>query len=123
MRIRIRLGKTELEADLFDSPIGRALAESLPLEIPFQTGGDEISFSVPISASAIDGLVLDEIRTGDLLFWPDGNSFHILLSATAFDSGKREGMSGSPVLLGRISGALPALRDSLSASTLRIEPL
>ena len=49
-KIRITAGSVSADAILDDSATATAVWEALPLAIPGQTWGDEIYFSVPVTA-------------------------------------------------------------------------
>jgi hypothetical protein len=54
MDIRIRLGKLTMEAELVDAPTARKITRALPIKASFNTWGDEIYFSIPVTSDLDD---------------------------------------------------------------------
>ena len=75
MKIKIKLGKMSMVAELNDSPTARKIFDVLPLTkllIP----GDEIYFSIPVN-SPLDETSKEVVEIGDLGYWPPGSAFCI----------------------------------------------
>jgi hypothetical protein len=51
MKIRITVGKLSMEAELNDTPTSQKVVAALPLKCSFSTWGDEIYFTIPVTAS------------------------------------------------------------------------
>ncbi len=51
MKIRIIVGKLSMDAELNDTPTAKKIAAALPLKCGFNTWGDEIYFSIPVTAA------------------------------------------------------------------------
>jgi uncharacterized protein len=122
MRITIRIGEEVFEAELFDSPAGKAVSEVLPFETSFQTWGDEFYFSVPMHPPAPETGGGVEMQVGDIAYWPEGNALAIFFGPTPASRGQQP-VAISPVhRIGRITGDPGRLRRTAGAPTLRIEP-
>ena len=64
MKINIKIGKLTMEAELNDTPTAKKVAEALPIKTSFSTWGDEIYFSIPVTAS-VDKTAKEVVEVGD----------------------------------------------------------
>jgi len=102
-RIRITAGDVSLEAELNDSATAKKLLESLPISGSGNRWGDEIYFSIPVSADQEAG-ARAEMEVGEIAYWPPGSAFCIFWGPTPA-SGGSEPRAASPVNpLGKIDG-------------------
>jgi hypothetical protein len=65
-----------MEAELADTPTGRAIWEALPLTAQANTWGDEVYFRVPVEME-LDETAAEVVEVGDLGYWPTGAAFCI----------------------------------------------
>ena len=101
MRIIIRFTACEVEAELQDTPTGKAIYEVLPFEEKVNRWGDEIYFGVPVQ-SPLESSAKADVDEGDLAYWPTMPAFCIFFGPTPVSSGKRP-RAASPVnVFGRI---------------------
>jgi hypothetical protein len=122
MKVRIRVGEEVFDGEIFDTPTGRAVAEILPVETPFQTWGDEFSFSVPMNPQPLEEPVGEGMMAGDIGYWPGENSLSIFLNPTPEKCGTQPFASAPVNRIGHISGQPARLRRAAGSPTLRIEP-
>ena len=106
--IQIKVGDIELEAVLNDSGTADAIWEVLPLKARFNTWGDEIYFSIPVSSELENGQELVEV--GDLGYWPQGNAFCIFFGPTPMSRGEEVRPASAVTVFGKIIGDSAALR-------------
>ena len=71
MRIKINIGSLSMDAQLNDTPTAKKVVEALPIKSSFNTWGDEIYFSIPVSA-ALNCSAKSVVDPGDLCYWPQG---------------------------------------------------
>lgn len=90
MRIIIKFALSQVKAELFDTPTGRAIYESLPLQRNVNRWGEEIYFEVPVHCELEDG-ARAEVEEGDLAYWPNMPAFCIFYGPTPVST------SGTPV--------------------------
>jgi uncharacterized protein len=121
MRARIRLGNESFEAEFFNTPTAKAVAEVLPLEASFQTWGDEFYFSVPMDPQPLEEGAGVEMDEGDIAYWPEGNALAIFFGPTPASNGSRPVAFSAVNRVGRLKGDPRRLRDLATSPTLRIE--
>ena len=79
--IIITIGQHHFEAEIFDSPTGKAILDALPLESFTHTWGDEIYFQLNAQAKLEPGAKA-EVAVGDLAYWPTMPAFCIFFGPT-----------------------------------------
>lgn len=99
--IRIKIANTEIRAELFDTTTGKLIAEILPIKAKFNTWGDEIYFSIPLKAP-LDETQAEEVKLGDLGYWPDGSAFCIFFGKTPISSGDKIIPASKVNIVGRV---------------------
>lgn len=121
-RIRIAAGGVSAEAELNESKTADAVWAALPISARASTWGDEIYFSIPVSASEENGRATVEM--GDLGYWPPGSAFCIFFGPTPASQSPNEIRPASPVnVLGKIEGNAKEFGKVRSGETVRIAAL
>jgi hypothetical protein len=118
--IKIILGDLQLEAELNDSPTAQKVWEALPVETSFNTWGDEIYFSVPVSMDLEDD-AQEVVQMGDLGYWPSGNAFCIFFGPTPVSSRGEIRPASAVNIIGRITDDPTQLKERLSEARISIE--
>lgn len=95
MKIIIRFATHQVEAELYDTPTGRAVYDALPIQRNVNTWGDEIYFGIPVHAE-LEAEAKAEVSVGDLAYWPNMPAFCIFFGATPVSSGNTP-VAASPV--------------------------
>ena len=118
--IKIRVGSTVLDAELNDSETARQITSELPIEEgSFNTWGDEIYFSIPVTADPENAV--ETVDLGDLGYWPPGKAFCIFFGKTPASEGD-EIRPASPVNpIGRVIGDTTVLKTVSSGEGIIIE--
>ena len=107
-KIRIIAGKLELEAWLNDTKTADKVFEALPITSTVNTWGDEIYFTIPVTAGVEDAREL--VGLGDIAYWPPGKAMCIFFGKTPISKGD-EIRPASPVnIIGKVEGDLKLLR-------------
>ena len=101
MKIIISVAGYELEGELFDTELGREIADMLPITGNASAWGDELYFSMPLSYDPLEGT--DEMEVGDLAYWPPGNAFCIFYGLTPASTGSKPRMASEGEVFGRIT--------------------
>lgn len=86
MEIKIISGNICINATLRDTPTARAIAAALPIQSRAQTWGEEVYFSVPVSAD-LEQDAKDVIMAGELAFWTEGDCIAIGYGRTPISQG------------------------------------
>ena len=103
MKIIIKVGGLSVNAELNDTLTARKIAEILPFTSSFSTWGEEIYFTIPVTAE-LDESAKDSVELGDLGYWPTGKAFCIFFGPTPM-SGPGEIIPASAVnVVGRVTG-------------------
>ena len=101
MRIFIKFALSRVEAELFDTPTGRAVYEALPLQRNVNRWGEEIYFEVPVHCE-LEENARSEVNVGDLAYWPNMPAFCIFFGPTPLSTSDQP-VAASPVnVFGRI---------------------
>ena len=117
--IRIRAGDVEALADLDTSQTADAVWEALPFDVPANTWGDEIYFSIPVGMEEDDAQPTVEL--GDLGYWPPGTAFCIFFGKTPM-SGPDDIRPTSPVnVFGNVRGDSTVFRSLRPGTPVSVE--
>jgi hypothetical protein len=117
--IRITAGGITAEASLNASRAAQAIWQALPIEAVAQTWGDEIYFTIPVTAVEDGGEPV--VSLGDLGYWPPGRAFCIFFGPTPASRGS-EIRPASPVnVVGRVDGDPAIFRQVRAGSPIRID--
>jgi hypothetical protein len=103
MKIRITVGKLSMEAELNNTATAKKVGAALPLRCSFSTWGDEIYFSIPVTAS-LDDSARETVEIGDLGYWPTGKAFCIFFGPTPMSSGGKIMPASAVNVLGKVIG-------------------
>jgi hypothetical protein len=107
-KIKIIVGKLELEAWLNETKTATKVFEALPITSTVNTWGDEIYFTIAVDAGPEDAKEL--VSQGDIAYWPLGKAMCIFWGKTPISKGD-EIRPASPVnIIGKVEGDLKALK-------------
>lgn len=111
-RIIIQAGKVSLDAELNDNATADAVWESLPIKGTASTWGNEVYFSIPVTADLENGQ--EVVNVGDIAYWPPGKAFCVFFGPTPVSRGDEIRAASAVNVIGRITGnpgVLSAIRD------------
>jgi hypothetical protein len=118
-RIRITAGSVNAEAVLDESATARAVWDALPLSVAGQTWGDEIYFSIPVTAKPESPR--ETVERGDLAYWPPGTAFCIFFGPTPMSQGDEIRPASAVNVFGRLEGDPGIFKKVRSGTTVRVE--
>lgn len=95
-KITILVDGTPFEAELSDTPSGRAVEAALPIESRIQTWGEEFYFTSGLGLE-LDETATKDVEVGDLAYWPEGDALCIFFGRTPAS------MSDKPVPYGPVN--------------------
>jgi hypothetical protein len=119
--IKIIFRDYSIEAEIFDTPTGKVIYESLPLESYVRTWGEEIYFEVPFKIR-LEKEAKTRVRVGDLAYWPDGPAFCIFFGPTPATYGQQPVAASAVNVFGRLKAVNKKfLRRILRGDIVRVE--
>lgn len=102
MKVNIKFATYQIEAELFDTPTGKAIYKALPIQRNVNCWGDEIYFEIPVQSN-LEEHAKAEVSVGDLAYWPNMPAFCIFFGATPVSTGSTP-VAASPVnVFGKLS--------------------
>jgi hypothetical protein len=117
-KIRVTVGKLELEAWLNETKTASKVFEALPITSTANTWGDEIYFTIPVTAVLEDAS--EVVSLGDIAYWPPGKAMCIFFGKTPVSKGD-EIRPASPVnIIGKVEGDLKLLRKVKDGEEIKI---
>ncbi len=119
MKIKIRVGKTTLEGELYDNESAKQVASILPLNRPYSTWGDEIYFEIPLDMKANPDAQI-AVEVGDLAYWPPGKAFCIFYGPTPASDDEKPLAASAVNIIGKVHGDCSVLKK-VSADTISVE--
>ncbi len=120
MNIKIHAGPVTLDAKLHDTPAGKKVFQSLPLNTSFDTWGDEIYFSIPVEAE-LDETAREEVSMGDLAYWPPGKAFCIFFGPTPMSTPGKIIPASAVNIIGKVEGDAEKLKNVMHESHIMLE--
>lgn len=119
-RLRMTLGSVSLEAELFATPTADAIWNALPFNSRAQTWGDEVYFSVPVSAKK-EKDARDVVQAGELAFWVEGDSIAIGFGRTPISHGNEIRLAAKTNIWGKALGDVKQLKSIKAGAAIKVE--
>ena len=120
MNIRITIGNMTINGKLNETPTALKIAEALPINATFDTWGEEIYFTIPVTAS-LDESAREEVELGDLGYWPTGKAFCIFFGQTPMSSGGKIIPASAVNIVGRIIGDAARFKEVMDERNIILE--
>ncbi len=108
------------DAELNETPTAKRVGEVLPLNIPFNTWGDEIYFEIPVKAE-LDESAREEVEMGDLGYWPTGRAFCIFFGPTPMSTPGKIIPASAVNIIGKVKGDVSKLKEVMDESKVAVE--
>ncbi|MBT3943027.1 MAG: hypothetical protein HOC77_02165 [Chloroflexi bacterium] len=109
-RITIRAGDVTIDGQLNDSPTADLLWEALTIKAAANTWGDEIYFSIPVSAEG-DDTAQETVDLGAIAYWPPGSALCLFFGLTPMSQGDEIRPASAVNVLGMMEGDSTVLRS------------
>lgn len=122
MKINIKIGKLTMEAELNDSPTAKQVIAALPIKTSFNTWGDEIYFSIPVTAS-VDQSAQEVVEVGDLGYWPPGKAFCIFFGQTPASRPGKIMPASAVNMLGKVLGDATQFKNVMNEREVTLEAI
>ena len=120
MQIWIQWTQGGITATLEDTPTSRALLDILPFESSANTWGDEIYFSVQLSAD-LEKDAQQVVDLGTVCFWTEGNALAIPFGPTPIAEGNECRLITACNILGKVEGDPKTLSSVISGAAISVE--
>lgn len=120
MKINITIADLSMAAELHDTDTAKKIAAALPIRAAFSTWGDEIYFTIPVSAE-LDDTAREVVEMGDLGFWPTGNAFCIFFGPTPMSEPGKIIPASAVNIIGRVSGDVTKFKGVMDKDEVAIE--
>lgn len=120
MRIRIKWTGGELTATLKDSPTSQKLMEVLPCSSKANLWGEEVYFSIPVSAE-LEQDARQVVPPGTVCFWVEGSSLAIPYGPTPVSVGDECRLVTEVNILGQVDGDPRLLESVRSGENITVE--
>jgi len=101
-KIKITAGNVNMEAELNDSRTAEMIWNALPIDERGNTWGDEIYFSIPVSAAPENPQ--EVVDMGDIAYWPPGSAFCIFFGMTPASRGNEIRPASAVNVVGKLLG-------------------
>jgi len=120
MNIQMTAESVTVNAELYDTPTGKAVADALPIEGIVNRWGGEIYFSIPLSVE-LETESRDVLEPGEIAFWPPGKAFCIFFGTTPASQSDECRAASAVNVFGKITDDLSDLWNIEHGSDIRIE--
>jgi len=118
-KIRIKVGKLEIFAQLNEGRVAGLIWEAVPLSAKVNTWGDEIYFPIPVKARADNPKEI--VEKGDLGYWPEGSCFCIFFGPTPVSSGNEIKPASAVEIVGKVTGNPEEFKKAKRGETITLE--
>lgn len=118
-RVRISSEMVAAYAMLNATHIADEVWKALPLEVRMQTWGDELYGSIPLKLPL--EAPQEEVRLGDVAYWPPGHAICIFFGPTPASTGDAPRAASDVTVFGQIEGDSGVFRLVVSGAKLRFE--
>jgi len=118
--ITITCGEVRLQATLLDTPTAEAVWAALPISAKAQTWGDEVYFSVPVSAK-LEADAKDVMQPGDIAFWCEGSAIAIGYGRTPASHGDEIRLVAPVNVWAKAESDVTALKAARAGVAVRVE--
>jgi len=107
-KINIFINDQKFEAELNNTKIAEEIYKVLPIEAEGNFWGSEIYFEIPVEMA--NEKPTEELKVGDLAYWPEGNSFCIFYGKTPASINDNPRPASQVTIIGKIKGKVEELR-------------
>jgi len=119
-RIRIAWATGEVTAHLHDSPTARRILSALPCRSQANTWGEEVYFSVPVTAD-LEADAKQVVPPGTICFWVDGSALALPYGPTPVSQGSECRLVSPCNVVGKIEGDPRVLDTVRAGEAVRVE--
>jgi uncharacterized protein len=121
-RIRFDFGTITLDAELFDTPTGRAIAAALPISSSALTWGEEVYFTVPVKV-AREPQARAVVTPGEVAYWPDGPAIALGFGRTPISRGDETRLASPCNIFGKALSDVKVLAKVAAGSKVKVSAI
>lgn len=108
-KIEIFINEQKFEAELNEIETAQRIYNVLPIEREGSFWGNEIYFEIPLKMENENPT--EELRVGDLAYWPEGNCLCIFYGRTPASTNDEPKPASPVTIVGKIKGNLDQLKN------------
>jgi len=117
-KIAIYINEKRYEAELNETRTAQMIYGALPIKAKGNFWGEEIYFKIPVEFG--NEKPTEDVKVGDLAYWPDGNGFCIFYGITPASVDGKPRPASPVTIVGKIKGDLEEFKR-LAKAKIRIE--
>jgi hypothetical protein len=118
-RLRFDFGTLTLDAELLDTPTGRAVAAALPISSSVLTWGEEVYFEVPVQVPA-EADARAVVTPGEIAYWPEGHCIALGFGRTPISRGDETRLASPCNIFAKALGDVKALAAVRAGATVKV---
>ena len=118
-RLRFDFGTLTLDAELLDTPTGRAVAAALPISSSALTWGEEVYFEVPVQVPA-EADARAVVTPGEIAYWPEGHCIALGFGRTPISRGDETRLASPCNIFAKALGDVKALAAVRAGATVKV---
>lgn len=118
-RLRFDFGTLTLDAELLETPTGRAVAAALPVSSSALTWGEEVYFEVPVQVPA-EADARAVVTPGEIAYWPEGHCIALGFGRTPISRGDETRLASPCNIFAKALGDVKALGAVRAGATVKV---
>ena len=118
-RLRFDFGTLTLDAELLETPTGRAVAAALPVSSSALTWGEEVYFEVPVQVPA-EADARAVVTPGEIAYWPEGHCIALGFGPTPISWGDETRLASPCNIFAKALGDVKALAAVRAGATVKV---